>query len=131
MLQTTKRGKQMKITVDLNQLTPELAYELGKLVTAQIAEVTNTTPNAVTIQATPKRRKSKEVKSKRFIELSKFPEWFIDYVVKLKKDEQKTLQEIANILNAQGRKTISGKPFTEQTVWSVVYCRQAKKAWLA
>lgn len=116
----------MKITIDLNQLTPEQAFELGKLTSTKLQE---TEPLAATPEI-KKIRASRGTKSTKFQSSVAYSDAFIAELVKLKKDQGVNLQQIADKLNAENVKTNSGKSFWGSTVWDIVYSKQAMKLWL-
>lgn len=116
----------MKITIDLSQLTPEQAFELGKLASTKLPEITPVVI-APTIKTT---RAARSTKSRKFQSTVAYPETFIAELVKLKKDQGRNLQEIADKLNAENVKTAQGKSFWGSTVWDIVYSKQAMKMWL-
>lgn len=112
----------MKVTIDLSQLTPEQAFELGKLVNPVIAPM----PEPATKSPTTKNRESSN--SRRFQLKSKLDEQFIESTVDLRRRGW-TLQAIADWANARGIKTFTGLNFTESTVWLAIYSQNARKYW--
>ena len=116
----------MKVTIDLSQLTPEQAFELGKLTSVKIEE-SKPIP-ATTVKAT---RAPRSGKSTKFQTTVAYSDSFIAELVKLRKDQGANLQEIADKLNSENVKTANGKKFWGSTVWDIVYSKQAMKMWVS
>ena len=116
----------MQITIDLSQLTPEQAFELGKLTSTKLQETKSlaATPEIKIIRA------KRATKSRKFQSNVAYSDAFIAELVKLKKDQGANLQQIADKLNAENVKTNNGKSFWGSTVWDIVYSKQAMKLWL-
>jgi cytoplasmic iron level regulating protein YaaA (DUF328/UPF0246 family) len=113
----------MKITIDLSQLTPEQAFEIGKLSAAKVEQPTQPAEPKAT-------RAPRSSNSQRFKSTVAYSDSFIAELVKLKKDQGANLQQIADKLNAENVKTANGKKFWGSTVWDIVYSKQAMKMWL-
>jgi hypothetical protein len=116
----------MKITIDLSQLTPEQAFELGKLTSVNL-EKTNPIPAVIPAKTIRAPRSSKSTKFQSHVAYS---DSFIAELVKLKKEQGVNLQQIADKLNAENVKTANGKKFWGSTVWDIVYSKQAMKMWV-
>ena len=112
----------MKVTIDLSQLTPEQAFELGKLVNPVIAPISEPATKA------PITKNRESGKSNKFQSKSKLDESFIERTVDLRRKGW-TLQAIADWANSREIKTILGLRHTQQTVWSAIYSTNARKYW--
>jgi hypothetical protein len=120
----------MEITINLDTLTPAQAFQIG----FQLRERPEYREASV-IQETaePKlsRRTRKERRpgaTRRFVWNTSASMDIIQLGVYLYKSGL-ILAEVAETLNERQVRSISGKPWTEQMVWAVIYSKQAKSLW--
>lgn len=127
----------MEIKININELTRQQAFEIGY----QLGKVSEHSATPTTVQAgqviteMPKNKKQRKQRTAN----SPSNKWRFNTSVSRDtiaaivqaKFEGASLQAIANDLNALGYKSVSGKPWSDQMVWSVAYSKQAKSAWRA
>jgi hypothetical protein len=126
----------MEITINLDTLTPQQAFEIGFQLRQRPAYEPLPKVEAIPVVAEPSTRKA--IRKQRTA-TSPSNKWrfntsisrdIIAAIVQAK-FEGATLLQIANDLNSLGYKSVSGKPWSDQMVWSVAYSKQAKSAWKA
>lgn len=113
-----------QITIDITKLTPEQAFLLGKM----FQEKTVTEPKEPKVITRTPRGKAKT--SKRFKFNTKAPDHVIEEAVSKRRSGMQ-LAQLAEYLNSQGETGPKGRKFTSQSVWDVVYSKQAWKFWQA
>jgi hypothetical protein len=119
----------MEITINLDTLTPQQAFEIGFQL-RQRPEY----QEAPVIQATlePKERKIRKPRnpraSRKFLWNTSASTDIIQLSLYLYKSGL-ILAKVADALNERQVQSISGKPWTEQMVWAVIYSKQAKPLW--
>ena len=114
-----------QITIDISKLTPAQAFELGKML-QQKTEVKETKVTKVTTRTVRGKGKT----SKRFKFNTKAPDHVIEEAVSKRRSGMQ-LAQLAEYLNSQGETGPKGRKFTSQSVWDVVYSKQAWKFWQA
>ena len=116
-----------KITIELSNLTPKQAFELGMMLsdaTRNTAEVLLAEqPKLIT--RTPR---GKGKTSKRFKFNTKVAEHVIAEAVAKRRSGMK-LDELADYMTRQGELGPNKRPFNSQSIWDVVYSKQAWKFW--
>jgi len=118
----------MEITINLDSLTPRQAFEIG-LQLRQRPEYQE--PQAV--EATHKPKQGRPIpprtrRTNRFFYNTSASSDVIRLAIYLRQSGS-TLQEVADQLNERQIPSISGKPWSEQMAWSVMYSKQAKPLW--
>jgi len=119
----------MEITINLDSLTPRQAFEIG----FQLRQRPQY-EEAPVIQATlePKQPKARKPRSPRASNRFRFNTSASMEVIQLTvylRQSGFTLQEVADKLNERQVPSISGKPWSEQMAWAVMYSKQAKPLW--
>jgi len=119
----------MEITINLDTLTPAQAFQIGFQLREQPeyheAPVIQET---VEPKLTRTKKKRKPGATRRFVWNTGASMDIIQLGVYLYKSGL-TLAEVAETLNKRQVQSISGKPWTEQMVWAVIYSKQAKSLW--
>jgi hypothetical protein len=116
-----------KITIELSNLTPKQAFELGMM----LSDATRTTAETMlakessVITRTPR---GKGRTSKRFKFNTKVDDHVIEEAVAKRRSGMK-LDDLAKYMDSQGETGPRGKPFNSQSIWDVVYSKQAWKYW--
>jgi hypothetical protein len=117
------------ITIDISKLTPAQAFELGRImqdVTAKtVQEIEREQPKVIT--RTPR---GKGKTSKRFKFNTRAETHVIAEAVAKRRSGMK-LEEVADHMTRQGELGPTGKPFNSQSIWDVIYSKQAWKFWQA
>jgi len=119
----------MEITINLDSLTPRQAFEIGfqlrqrpEYQEPQVVEATLEPKQGRPIRAPRTRR------TNRFFYNTSASLDVIRLAIYLRQSGS-TLQEVADQLNERQIPSISGKPWSEQMAWSVMYSKQAKPLW--
>jgi hypothetical protein len=116
-----------KITIELSNLTPKQAFELGMM----LSDVTKSTVETLlaeepkVITRTPR---GKGKTSKRFKFNTRAETHVIAEAVAKRRSGMK-LEEVADYMTTQGELGPTGKPFNSQSIWDVIYSKQAWKFW--
>lgn len=116
-----------EITIELSNLTPKQAFELGMM----LSDATRNTAETLIAQqpkvvTTTPRGKGKT--SKRFKFNTKIEEHAIQEAVRKRRLGMK-LDDLARYMGSQGETGPNGKPYNSQSIWDVVYSKQAWKYW--
>lgn len=127
-----------EIRISLNSMTPEQAFMFGRSIPEgvefeweiSIEQQDKVEQNEPQTAATKKYRKprSRYSQSTKWKYNTKAPREIIALCVQARFEGAK-LQDIANTLNNEGWPSVSGKPWSDASVWSVTYSKQAKSAW--
>lgn len=124
----------MEITINLDTLTPQQAFEIGFQLRQRPAY--EPLPKVDAVPVVTESPRTKAIRKKRTA-TSASNKWrwntSVDrntvLVIVRARFEGRKLLEIAGDLNRLGYKSVSGKPWSDQMVWSVAYSKQAKSAW--
>ena len=117
----------MEITINLDALTPQQAFEIGFLLRERPQyETTETVKETPTHQPTKTRKPRKG--SMRFKYNTSASIEIIKLATHLRKSGL-SLQQVADELNNRQVPSISGKPWSEQMAWSVMFSKQAWPLW--
>ena len=119
----------MEIRINIASLTPEQAFNLGTI----IRDLPNKSSSVATLLdpieiKAPKTRSKNRKAVKRFSYNTSTDIQTIEYCVNRKKDGVSGLN-IARELNEMNILTVTGKKWTDPTVWYIMYSRQARKFW--
>lgn len=119
----------MEITINLDSLTPRQAFEIG----FQLRQRPQYEETPV-IEATPapKQHQPRKPRSGRTSHRFKYNTSASLDVIQLMvylSQSGFTLQQVADKLNERQIPSISGKPWSEQMAWAVMYSKQAKPLW--
>ena len=119
----------MEITINLDSLTPRQAFEIGFQL-RQRPEYQE--PPVINATLEPKQHQPRKLPrprpSNRFRFNTSASLDVIQLMVHLRQSGF-TLQQVADKLNERQIPSISGKPWSEQMAWSVMYSKQAKPLW--
>jgi len=124
------------LIIDMATLTNQDAFELGKLLSDNPAElqyeftsIPQPIVNEPSWRNSPRKPfETNTPKSNRFKKNCYYPQVFIADMVAHRLNG-KTLQQIADLLNDSGSRTKTGLLWRQMTVWDVVYSKQAKLFW--
>jgi hypothetical protein len=117
----------MEITINLDTLTPEQAFNLGFLLKER-PPIEKTNPVNEIEQQRAKKPRATRKGSMRFKYNTSAPFEVIKLATHLRKNGL-TLQQVADELNKRNVPSISGKEWSEQMAWSVMFSKQAWPLW--
>ena len=119
----------MEITINLDTLTPQQAFEIG-LQLRQRPTYETSAPVETIAPSEPRTKKvrARRLVSNRFKNKTSCSMEIVQLCVYLRKSGL-TLQQIADTLNERNIPSPSGKPWSDAMAWPVVYSQQSWPLW--
>jgi hypothetical protein len=123
-----------EITIDFSTLSAEQAFRLGQLLAEVPAKIESSFTSEQTLFSVPTELRKRKTRTKsvsnKFRYNTSYEAGFIQDLVKMRQKGMK-FQQIADYLNELSVPTTNGSKWLEQSVWSVIYSKQALEIWTA